>query len=276
MNLRIGNYQLAKTEWEDRDSRGILWVWEEPRTNANYVIGCDPTIGITGWDRTLRVQDDEKTDNAVIQVIRKGKTNEPDVQVAEFAAPCDPYELAPILNFIGRMYPGQQEDGQALTCIEVYPGPGLWTQNELVNRFGYINLPPWRYEDGIMPKITKKFGWFSTRSTRRDLWIRGIRHITSGGIIINSPWLVEEMVKCVQDNFLTLSSRAQWGAHDDRVVSLLIGIWYAHEWSLELSPPEADKPVLEGGPSWQASDISLADMSANWDSMFDSMVGDGE
>lgn len=279
MTLSVGNYTLQSAEQVGNDERGLLWMWETPQQNAEYVIGIDPTVGLTGWSRWTGggekflsgayTGDDAKTDNAVIEVLRKAKrAGEPDVQVAEFAAPCDPYELAPIVNFIGRLYAGNNEEQQALACIEVYPGPGLWTQNELVNRFGYINLPPWRYEDGLLPKLTKKYGWFSSKASRRDLWIRGIRHITTGGITINSPWLVEEMTKCVQDNFLSVTSRAAYGAKDDRVVATLIAIWYAHEWGLEMNAPEAAPLEVSGGADYQAMDCTAEEMSSMWSDKF--------
>jgi hypothetical protein len=183
--------------------------------------------------------------------------------VAEYAAPIDHYELATVVNFLGRMYHGNGEDEQALVCIELNNG-GWATQNELINRFGYLNLPPWRQEGGILPKITQRYGWYSTRQNRRDLWIKGMRHINGRAITINSPWLIEEMTDCTWDNFLAMTARATYGSHDDRVVALLLAIWYAHEWSLELDPPEDDKLVVTGTAWGQNSDMSAEELTESW------------
>ncbi len=259
--MSVGSTELVKADMLDHDPRGLILMYEPPRGNCHYVIGADPSVGITGWDRTLRSKDDVKTDNAAVQVIRKGS---PDVQVAEYAAPIDAYDLAKVLNFLGRMYCGVQEDGQALMCIEMNIG---WaTQTELINRYGYTNLPPWRTESGLTPHITQKYGWYSSRSTRKDLWIKGMRHINARAIHINSEPLIEEMTDCTWDNFLSMNSAsAIYGRHDDRVVALLIAIWYAHEWSLEWSPTETSAAVISDQPDYAASDSTVEEMSDEFD-----------
>ncbi len=259
--MTVGSTQLTRAEMLDHDSRGLIWMYEPPRSNAHYVLGADPSVGITGWDRTLRSKDDVKADNAAVEVIRKGS---PDVQVAEYAAPIDAYELAKVINFLGRMYCGANEDGQALACIEMNIG---WaTQTELINKYGYMNLPPWRKEGGLTPHITPQFGWYSNRSNRRDLWIKGMRHINMRAIQLNSAPLIEEMTDCTWDNFLSMSTaRAIYGSHDDRVVALLIAVWYAHEWSLEWAPTETAPAQESNLPDYQASGMTAEEMSEEFD-----------
>lgn len=270
--ISVGKQQLTKVTWGSLDPRGIIYTWESPSPSETYVLGVDTSVGITGWTRELRTQEDAKVDNAVVQVLRKGRLNRPDVQVAEYAAPIDHYELATVVNFLGRMYAGSDETEQALACIEINNG-GWATQNELVNRYGYMNLPPWRQEGGVMPKITARTGWYSSRSNRRDLWIKGMRHINARSIVLNSPALIEEMTDCTWDNFLAMTARGIYGSHDDRVVSLLIAIWYAHEWSLELDPPENDKLAVKGLPDYQRSDISWEDAQDDWNDRMDRVWG---
>src|SRR5262245_12713784 len=105
--VRVGSAELQRADPEDTDPRGLVHIYEPPRPTATYVLGVDPTVGITGWNRHLRTQSDEKVDNACVQVIRVGT---PDTQVAEYAAPIDAYELATVVNFLGRMYAGANED----------------------------------------------------------------------------------------------------------------------------------------------------------------------
>lgn len=271
---RVGKQTLTPCEVPENntDARGILWMFEEPKPNATYVVGCDPTLGISGWHRTLRTKDDVRKDNAAIEVFRH--TGQGDVQVAEYAAPIDPYDLADVCNTIGHIYAGANEDGQALMCIEVYPGQGLMTQRELISRFGYFNLPPWRYEDKLAPHITGRFGWYSTRSTRQTLWARGISLLQRKGVILRSPWLVEEMADCTPDSFLSMSGRARNGLHDDRVVAMLIAIWFANEWSMAIEPTEKSQAEVVGAPDWQKSDCTLAQMESDWNDRFSSLLDD--
>lgn len=269
--VSVGSHRLAPVQSLDDDPRGIVWCWEAPNAKAQYVLGVDTSVGITGWDRLLRTQEDKKVDNATIQVLRVGS---PDIQVAEYAAPIDHYELATVINFLGRMYAGNAEDSQALACIEMNNG-GWATHNELVNRYGYINMPPWRMSGkGLTEHITDRYGWYSSRSTRKDLWIKGMRHINAKGVRIHSPWLVEEMTDCTWDNFLAMTARGIYGAHDDRVVAMLIAIWYAHEWSLDLNPPEEANVERADMPDYQRTAISLDGMNDAWDEQFSRLLGD--
>ena len=275
INIRIGKRELIGADIDDTDARGILWIWEPPRPSSTYVLGCDPSYGIAGWNRSLRTENDEETDNCAIQVIRKGNTRQPDVQVAEFAAPIDAEDAAAHVNFIGRMYAGASEEEQAHAIIEVHPGPGLLTMQELVNHYGYTNLYVWKHLDQLQVKPTLSYGWYSSRQSRQALWIRSTRHITKNkGITLNSPWLIEEMTDCQPDSFLSFTARAAYGRHDDRVVALFLSIWAAREWDWDNPPEEAEKPTVTNAPDYQASDISYEDMVDEWNTRFASLQGD--
>jgi hypothetical protein len=152
----VGRWGLELSDYDQTDPRGQLLVWEPPQSWAVYMIGVDPTLGILGWNRHLRSDEDWKHDNAAIEVFRKGRTEvversdgvkvlekQPDVQVAEWVGPLDAEDLAYVCNFIGRMYCGNDEDGQGMLCIEVSPGPGWLTQRVLASQFGYERFPPW-------------------------------------------------------------------------------------------------------------------------------------
>jgi hypothetical protein len=272
--IQVGKWSLNPTDLLDADPRGLIWIWEMPRASANYVIACDPSYGIPQWQRELRTENDEKTDNCAIEVIRCGTRGSPDIQVAEYAAPIDAEDAAAVVNFLGRMYGGASEEEQALAIIEVQPGPGLLTQRELINRFGYNNLYVWQHLDQMVMKPTLSYGWFSSRQSRQALWIRGTRYINNHKIKLNSPWLVEEMTDCVLDNFLSFTARAQWGAHDDRIVALLMAIWAANEWSFENAPEEAAKPTITGNASWQSSDLTSEEMQDEWNERIAALSGD--
>lgn len=276
--LKVGRHSLSEfTDVHDGDPRGLLYIFEEPRPNATYIVACDPSYGLAGWQRALRTEDDERTDNCAVQVLRCGRSrgvrSGRDVQVAEYAAPIDAEDAAAIVNFLGRMYAGTGDDGMAQAIVEVQPGPGLLTQRELQNRFGYTNLFVWKYLDRMEVIPSLSYGWHSSRQSRQALWIRGTRHINQHKIIINSPWLVEEMTDCVLDNFLSFTARAQWGSHDDRIVALLMAIWAANEWNFENAPEESRAIENASLPDYQRSDIGYDEMNDDWNQRF-AQLGD--
>ena len=266
---RIGRFDLIPCEAEDRDSRGLIYMWEEPNPSAMYAIGCDPTMGITAWNRDARKQDDIKIDNGAIEVIRVGFGTTPDVQVAEYAAPIDPFELAEPLATLGNLFGGAHEDNEALVNIEIFPGPGLSTQRELINRFGYSNFFVHRTLDSMVPQENRvpRLGFYASNQSVRDLWVRGLRHIKKGWLDIKSPYLVEEMADCQPNG--KGGYEAVGNAHDDRVRAMLLAIYGAHDWSTVIEPSEprdveSDRKV----PEFQATDISAADMEERWEEKF--------
>lgn len=288
---RVGRWGLEVDAYDEKDPRGQLLVFEPPLDNADYICGVDPTMGILGWNRQVRTDDEEKHDNAAIEVFRRGlykdviteskddagnihtvhtPVKQPDVQVAEWVGPLDAEDLAYVCNFIGRMYPGNSEDRQALMAIEIAPGPGWLTQRVLASQFGYERFPPWLVEGShLIQRDTGKRGWISNVHTRRDLWIRGAGHIKRRNAVLYSKHLVEEMVACRPDNFLSLTARAQrsgtTGLNDDRVVASLIALWFANEWIIGAEPTEPTARTDSAEPDWQLSSMSAEDMAEAWE-----------
>lgn len=267
-----------ETDFEfDGDARGVIWCWEAPLPRESYVVGVDPSVGIAGWNRHVRRDQDEQIDNGAIEVIRCGKLKTekgldgrdevvrlPDVQVAEYAGPLDAEELADIANALGRLYCGADEQGMALMMIEMYPGPGLLTYRRLINDFGYTNHFVWKYLDAAVPTEANRFGFWATRESVKYLWIRSLRLCQKGGFIARSPWLVEEMRDCEIDP-VKQWGKAIFGAHDDRVRATMIAQWAAHDWSMQV---QTEQPRVEEGlkpASWQASDLTYDQMMERWE-----------
>ncbi len=260
----------------DTDGRGILWIYEHPRPNATYFISGDPTVGKTGWSRWNRTDDDMDVDNAALEVVRKGKFV--DVQVAEFAAPVDAVDFAPILNAVGRLYRGNDEEGMAPMIVEA-TGPGAVTIRELIDRFQYTNQFLWHYYGGTMaPQAAgkgNKVGWYSSRSANKDLWMRGTHHIHNGKVKLYSTHLIEEMADCLADSF-TLIGEARHGRHDDRVFAMLLALWLAHGWSTGIIDEQdlesrAVQPaaVVEA----QESDCDIDEMCSDWNERVSQLRG---
>lgn len=271
---RIGNEGVL-TEHpapEDTDPRGLVVVMEPPSPRETYVLGCDPTVGIVGWDRRFRTRDDIKTDNGAIEIIRVGRNGKPDVQVCEYAAPIDPEELADVANILGRLYAGNDEGGQCLCIIEVYPGPGLLTQRKMLNQHGYTNMFVWKYLDSMSVKMTTSLGWQASPKSVRDLWIRGTRHISLDKIKILSPYLAEELAHCEADE-LKMTAKASSGKHDDRARAFLMAIWAAHDWSYQVEEKKVEVSTSKE-PDWQRSDVSAARMYEMWDDRFSDLLED--
>jgi len=250
------------------DPRGLLLMFEPPVANATYMMGGDPTVGITGWSRALRTEGDHKVDNGALEVFRVdaikllffGKDGQPeidpqtkaqrwiyrDLQVAEYAAPVDAVELARVANLLGRIYAGDAED-QCEFIYEAYPGPGMLTTQELL-RLGYGNLWMWEYIDSAAEQ-TNRVGWRSSRESQKLLWYRSRRHLMERRAKIVSPYLVSEYSNAVID-VDKMRAKAAYGSHDDRLQAANMCFWAGHRWTYDAertNEPVTDKPEVD----WQ-------------------------
>jgi hypothetical protein len=251
----ISNYEGETWEEIKRDPRGLLMCWEPPDKNAKYIMGMDPTEGVTGWTRGTRVDGDHKTDNGVIEVFKvdgdfdllykesngvripdmdpatkRQKRRYKDVQVAEFAAPCDAVEIARVANVLGRIYAGEEGD-QCTLIWEAWPGPGLLTTQELL-RLGYGNTWMWEYIDSVAEE-TNRMGWRSTPTSQRMLWYRSRRHLMEKRADIKSMFLLEELSNAEIDSS-KMRARAAYGYHDDRMQAANMCFWAGHRWTYDV------------------------------------------
>lgn len=248
------------------DPRGIAWLWESPMPQAKYIMGMDPTVGITNWSRASRTDNDHKTDNGAIEVWRvdairrqvigrDGKpeidpaTRQPriimaDLQVAEYAAPIDAVEIARVAKLLGTIYCGDSDLEQCELIFESYPGPGILTLQELL-RIGYGNLWCWEYIDNIA-EATNRIGWRSWQTSQRLLWQRARRHIISDCAEVRSPWLLEELANATFDP-VKLRAIAAYGSHDDRLYAASMAWWAGHHWTYDepIPAPVTTAPVVD-------------------------------
>lgn len=264
-----GKFDKMTSDEYDGDSRGILWLWEPPRRDSTYIMGVDVAVGRTGWNRYARRKDDTKTDNGAIEIIRMGKFGAPDRQVAEYAAPVDPFELGDICNLIGRMYAGTEDD-QCKAIIEVSPGPGFGTLQRMLEH-GYTNHFRWEYYADSPASKTNSvaFGWHATNRTNRDLWVKASRHINLRNAVIRSPWLAEEYADCRMN--LDKQYAENPGGHDDRVRAFNLAIWCANGWSMNIERT-AEIVSNDNTPiEWQATDMGLDEIMSGWANMLDKM-----
>lgn len=194
---------------------GRLLCWEEPRPGFEYALGVDPAEGV-GADRS------------VCQVLRKGTVDHPDIQVAEFACDfLDPVDFASVVKAIGDFY-ADPDGTEAFATIECNAPCGDTMINDLRMRLNYSNLYIWKAYDKINNIFTNKLGWWTNRTTRPKLIARGLHAFANGDLRINSPFLLDEMEDFERDHFIA-KAKARVGRHDDRIMSILIAYWGAHD-----------------------------------------------
>jgi hypothetical protein len=250
-------------------ARGYVWLFEAPQPGQVYVIGVDPTFGIAGWAPELSTDQDLNTDNACVSVWRIGKDGR-DYQAAEYAAPIDVYELAPVINGLGRLYSGNNEMGQAHVILEVYPGPGWPAEQSLIHHYGYVNYYRPRYINDLTYSPTKGIGWEAGPKQVRDLSIFTRKHTTALKPVIRSPWLISEMQDCQLDPEKFTIHAEGAGIHDDRVRAASLAWFAAHDFNTQVQIPEAS--IIEKGkkaPNWQQSDISADRLKDAWQDRYE-------
>lgn len=264
----------------DNDPRGIVFCAEPPDKRATYTMGIDPSLGRTGWNRFSRVKEDRKTNNGAIEIVKIGKEfwdkegnpqRTSDVQVCEFAAPIDPFELGFVANLLGRLYSGTEDD-QCECILEVYPGPGGMTMRQLVD-LGYTNLWRWQYYAELNPGAGKSIGWTATSKSVRDLWVKSSRHLVLKRVKIVSPFLVEEYADAKMNEAKGYAeSISNEEGHGDRMRAFNLALWAANKWDMEIERTE--EPVVTGPAiDYQATDMSLEEIREKWGESLDRMYG---
>jgi hypothetical protein len=248
---------------------GKLVVYEDPQPTDQYVIGVDPSGG-------------KGADRSVIQVLRVGDINRPDEQVAEFASDHHgPHDLAPVAALVGRLY-GDGSGGEALCIVEANGEYGDATLFDIRSRLGYGNLFVWKVYDRTKNLSSNRLGWWTTPSTRPKLVARGVHAVTHNDLIINSEELLNELEDFQSDHWMA-KAQASSGRHDDRVMSMLMAYWAAHdnEWiagqdiaaernRLRLAGKIEQAELSEDTPkrSWQNTAVTSADMHEQWEEQF--------
>lgn len=265
------------------EARGIVWMFEPPKHTATYIIGCDPAMGRSGWDRTIPM-DTEDSDNSAIEVFRIGRREETivdedgkkrtiiiptDYQVAEYAGPIDYEQTAAVVNALGRLYRGNGRMGSAHTIIECYPGNGWMVEKTLISKYGYLNFYHRKMIDSLLPTETKGIGWVANKQSVRDLWIHGVKHISNNAVVIRSPWLLSEMETTEPVRFMSYTSEAQSGFHDDRLRAAMLVWWAAHDLSSQIRVETTTTVEKNSKPTnWQSSDLSVDSLKDVWNKRF--------
>ena len=262
VDLEEWNRDSSPTKAQDR-----LLLWENPLPNSIYVISADASYGMVGKD------------NAAVQVLRVGNRSLPDEQVAEWCGTLSPVDLVAPIWILGHMFSDKYLQLPAKVVVECNPGsPGIVTQVELI-RLGYPHFYVWQRplrQDGAYSNET---GWWTTPGTRPLLIDKGVDAVNKGDLLINSIGLTDEM-RAFVTTFTPGGQRKVEhapGMHDDRLLSLFIALYVAHEQdsasmaeerhrqeALKSAPAKAKKQLYELSAEWKVGD-SLESEMEKWE-----------
>lgn len=205
--------ERSSTDWDYWNGR--LLIYEAPVAGEVYWLGVDPAEGVRG-------------DRSVCQVGKYGNMRHPDIQVAEFACDyLDPVDFASVVDSIGRFY-ADPDGTEAFLTLEVNAPCGDTMCSDLRLRKDYGNLFIRKSYDKINNIYTNTYGWSTNKATRPKLIARGVHAMQYGDLVINSPFLIDEMSDFRRDKF-DEKPEARRGHHDDRIMALLIGYYGAHD-----------------------------------------------
>lgn len=204
-----------------------LRVWEWPKEGHGYYIACDTAEGLEGGDYTCA------------QVIKIGRGQYPDEQVAEWHGWIDATPMARILWCLGHLY------NEAEIAVEVQEGTGVTTNNYLWQQLEYEKIFRWKKYDKIRNQVTDYYGWTTNIKTRPLIINRTKEAINEDVVIIRSEELIDEMMDFGRDG-ATRRIQGQSG-NDDRVMAFLIAYWCAHDsdWGQEVASTPLEENIRD-------------------------------
>ncbi len=211
----------------DRINEVELRIWEEPRPDAQYLIGCDPAFGRNDWK-----------DRHAVSVWRA--YSDKLVQVAEYADNnVETRQAAWVLAFLAGTYKN------CIVNIELTGGPGKAVMVELDQlrdrlRSGMFQAKSDRNWDDFLANASwylyhrpDSFGagyakGFVSSFESKSYMCNSMRDsYSSECLVINSKPLIEEMLKVIQDGS---SIGAPEPAKDDRVFAAMLANLAWKEW----------------------------------------------
>lgn len=223
-----GFRRLLLPEMQARhDLLGVLQIFEHPRKRGprRYVLGVDVADGI-GADRS------------VIAVHRMGTIEEPEEQVALYAADrITPQALAFVVYAIAKLYT-DEDRYEALMAIECN-NHGLSVQDTIQLHLHGSHFYTWEYLDAADPKsrLSTKIGWVTTPRTRPMLLDKLYHALTTRDpvtgateLLVHARLLLEELADFQTEGALWEAEAAR-GAHDDCVMATAIAHYVA--WRLQ-------------------------------------------
>ena len=191
-----------KETWIGTD---LLITYEESCKGNDYSIGVYTGYGLNN------------SDPSCVSVVRKGKGNEPDVQVAEYvSSKISPYELADKVAYIANIYKKWCVDPRGpIIVIEQMICPGDLVQEQL-KIMGFTRF--YEMKTTKNPPRTRS-GWYSTSYSKPIIISRFNDAVDTGWYKPKSARLVESMALQNTDSpYFMAAAQAYMGAHmEDKI-----------------------------------------------------------
>lgn len=190
-----GDFIEAVLNPEADNFEGLV-VYKEPEQGRRYAIGADASEGLMDGDySTATVIGVDKN----IKALYRGKI--------------EPDEFSKLLYALGKKY------NLALLAVE-FNKDGNWINTDL-NTAGYPNLYLRSAIDDITHKVTKSYGWLTSKKTRDFMLGEAKKHFNSTNELFCIP-LLKEIMSFVRDK--RGKPQAAYGKHDDIVMSWAIAV----------------------------------------------------
>lgn len=197
---------------DHRNDGSVLRVWELPRPGGEYVVGADIGYGLGG-----------DHDYSVAKVLRRGHFGGADVEVASFASnTIIPTDFADLLNRLGRFY------NNAELASEVNAQCGGEVIHALRVIYNYPNL----YRPINAEKLnmeTNTIGWKTNNKQKARMYVTLRSALRHRSIVIKDKETVSELDNFTKEDASSVKMGASLGAHDDRLVALMIAEAVIHE-----------------------------------------------
>lgn len=211
---------LKFTGYDQFDPDLKLLVWELPDSAYAYGVGVDCSEGVG-------------QDNAVMEALREASPDRPPAQVAEWA--CNrvtAFQMWPLTLALGCFYSVYSARAnrrvQTRLAIEAFTN-GSALQNELQKR-GWSNFHPWKYNDTRKPRPdskTTRVGVYTNQWFRSQMMDMLLTCLSEEALDLPSPYLIEEL-ETLERMAGQKKIAAQYGAHDDRVMSIGFPLFSLH------------------------------------------------
>lgn len=180
----------------EKDERGDLYIYEEPKSGRNYVVGGDVAEGLMDGDFSVAI------------VLGYDKSIK-----ALYHGKCEPDEYEAMVRALGYKY------NTALLAVE-FNKDGNWVNTALRNA-NYPNLYVRTVVDDITKEITRSYGWL-TNKKNRDFMLGEAKRYFNSVKHINCKPLLDEILTFIRDK--RGKPQAASGRNDDIVISWCIAL----------------------------------------------------
>lgn len=218
--------------YSEIDPTGKLFVWEWPEAGRTYGLGCDSGDGLGA----------KRSDDSVLEMVRKGGRFDNDAQVAEFASPdISGTDLWPWALAMGTFYAVPVNGKLRLPkCVPEINREGGKNLVRLLSQWGW---PLDLFHRELRRSATRRAaqaiatpGWNMNPVNRKDMleWLNTA--LVNDYLEINSPWFVKQMGQFIKrDDGLWGAAK---GRHDDRLFALGMAYYSLYEHDTRNTSPE--------------------------------------